>query len=65
MVKKEVGCVVVVVVGAGKQFNYEPAARGILGHGSIPLGVTVCLRESGMKNGLLWLTHSRLTKAST
>lgn len=29
--------------GAGKQFNYEPAAWGILGHGSIPLGVSVCL----------------------
>lgn len=35
--------------GAGKQFNYEPAARGILGHGSIPLGVTACLWPSGMK----------------
>lgn len=41
---------------ASKQFNYEPAARGILGHGSIPLGVIVFAGE-WHENQLCGCTH--------
>lgn len=31
---------------AGKQFNYKPAAWGMVGHRSIPLGVMVFVKMS-------------------
>lgn len=49
--------------GAGKQFNYEPAAQGILGHGPIPLGVIVFVGEWN-ENELCGSTHVWLKASS-